>query len=118
MTSQKLECKPSERPKYIYDPISASSQIRLIRYSEEQPPELGADFSIHAYSLDDASCPSYIAFSYVWGSEKHSEISISGLSLLVTDNLYEALKAFCPGNDPIPKGLEGFNQSYLWIDAI
>jgi hypothetical protein len=118
MTFQQLECKPSERPKYIYDPISASSQIRLIRYSDEQHPELGVDFSIHAYSLDDASCPSYIAFSYVWGSEKHSEISISGRSLLVTNNLYEALKAFCPGNDPIPRGLTGFNQSYLWIDAI
>ncbi|KAK2754453.1 heterokaryon incompatibility protein [Colletotrichum kahawae] len=94
---------------FPYSPLE-DTDIRVLRVKP------GADEKVICYlhhaTLDDSLY--YDALSYVWGdASTRREITVNGLSFLVTENLYTALKRL---RSIPPEGDCAF--AFFWIDAI
>lgn len=109
----------------LYQPIN-SYQTRLLRLDGDNGFP-GSQVSCSLYTADllhpnvegflvrsvtsaTESLIEYDALSYAWGSGgKVCKIGCNGLQVLVTENLFEALRALrCPNK----------NHRYLWVDAL
>ncbi|CAI9634545.1 unnamed protein product [Alternaria burnsii] len=115
------EHKIDSEPEYLYDPIFATSQIRLIEFSEIQPSSSSVNLSIRTFSLRDSEYPSYVTLSYVWGSGELSKvINISGSLLRITQNLFDVLMALSSIGKPWCASViaEQHRYRYYWVDAI
>ncbi|CAN9311553.1 unnamed protein product [Alternaria sp. RS040] len=116
-----IEHEFDSETEYLYDPIFATSQIRLIEFSEIQPSSSSVNLSIRTFSLGGSEYPSYATLSYVWGSGELSKvINISGSSIRITQNLFDVLMALSPTVRPWYAGAtaDQHRYQYYWIDAI
>lgn len=95
---------------YAYLPLQkASQEIRIMRL--EPSEEFESDIHCHLVVTDikQASHEQYLALSYVWGDEASPRtIYVDNAPLLVTRNLYTALKYLRAGDQPWK----------FWIDAV
>ncbi|CAN9249305.1 unnamed protein product [Alternaria alternata] len=116
-----IEHEFDSETEYLYDPIFATSQIRLIEFSETHPSSSGVNLSIRTFSLRGSEYPNYATLSYVWGSGELSKaINISGSSLRITKNLFDVLLALSSSSRPWCAStiVEQHRYRYYWIDAI
>jgi hypothetical protein len=91
---------------YQYSPFKSEREIRLLQL---EPGTDSDEIQCSIIVVDLDSKPVYNALSYVWGAtEKLRHVRISGEKLLVTENLFNALKRF--RNEDVLK--------IMWIDAI
>ncbi|KAF2670887.1 HET-domain-containing protein [Microthyrium microscopicum] len=106
------------RPRYIYSPISASSEIRLVQYAANAfKPDGAIDLSMITVQVSDLSSTQYFPLSYVWGPREFNlEITIDGCGLPVTDNLYSCLVNLHEFNFGKDENIIG--EPYFWIDAL
>ncbi|KAE9373140.1 HET-domain-containing protein [Stipitochalara longipes BDJ] len=97
-----------EAASQLYSPLKSDEQeIRLITI--EGADDSSADIHCQIETVNLSSSPLYDALSYVWGDAKiRVSITLNGLSVQVTTNLYQALKRLRarPGT------------SRIWIDAL
>ena len=101
--------------KVLYTPLSSEkSQIRLLKFgsipSKRSSPENDPIcLKMKTISLNDTTHPQFNTLSYVWGKPIFQKrISINGIEVAVTDNLYLALRHLN----------ESRNDSYWWVDAL
>lgn len=79
---------------YTYQTLQPSRGIRLLRLLPSTDAAATLRGHLFEYSLEDmyTEASSYDALSYAWGDSKTSQaISIDGLKLAITTNLYAAL---------------------------
>lgn len=102
----------------LYTPLNSTDGIRLLRLhgrvnstktsSIQQQNDTTITCELYSLAFDTAKEKGYSALSYAWGSASDlSPISVNGLEVLVTHNLYLALESLREDTDII-----------LWVDAI
>ncbi|KAK0639930.1 heterokaryon incompatibility protein-domain-containing protein [Cercophora newfieldiana] len=94
----------------IYEPLPGVEWFRLLRISRDASGAISGD--LQNFSLDPASCPRFVSFSYAWGeSSAKRTISLCNQEFTILDNVYRLLEVVCAGN--------GFAKDiWLWIDSI
>jgi len=92
------------------------------RSANPLPRVLAGD--LRTVSLSSRPLPAYVALSYPWGTDNPKEdITVSGVALRITRNLFEALQALVleeTATNP-PKhmpDLQQFQNQYLWVDTL
>jgi hypothetical protein len=106
-------------------------QIRLIKLQPTQtdgrsatPLSWALACDVRTVSLSSPTLPAYVALSYPWGTDELTEkINVSGETVGITLNLFEALQALVPvgaATNAPTRGpdLRQFQNQYLWVDAI
>jgi Heterokaryon incompatibility protein (HET) len=98
----------SEAVPPIYSPLrSDQEEIRLATVEAADNPLAGIRCQVETVNL--SSSPSYDALSYVWGdANTRKSITLNGIPVLVTTNLYRALKRL--------RARPGILR--IWIDAL
>jgi hypothetical protein len=94
-----------------YTPLNGRGWIRLLH------PYHADDETIHVslqpHCLSSLGCPSYTAFSYVWGQPRPNQntIFLNGEPFPVLDSVYQILDALCDGSLKMP-------TQWCWIGSI
>jgi len=85
----------------------SSREIRLLTISPSRDPEAKISCSLQKANLDRN--PSYVAFSYVWGSPEYQrDIKLNGTNFSVTKNLHDALM----------RNRDATRTMLFWVDAL
>ena len=99
--------KSSDKP--LYEPLHTIRLLRLLWGKGK------TDFDgiLDSFALNSASCPPYVAVSYVWGNPPScsKSINLNGHKFNVLDSLYPFLR--------LAPNLPGFSaDTWWWIDSI
>ena len=112
----------SKRPAYEYAPLrTESKEIRLLSFSTRHASAKtthrlnfngrASHAQCHLIHAPLQQSPAFTALSYAWGTSKPSqEIELDGFSMLVSQNLLDALLSFSED--------DGASQKLFWIDAV
>jgi hypothetical protein len=107
----------------MYKPLTGC-EARLLRLKQTTRYEkrVAGDFMIVPLYLD--VLPPYTALSYAWGSgERPDTITMSGMAMKVTRNLYSILQTICQTDATGHAGSLGLlignlTDQHMWIDAV
>jgi hypothetical protein len=107
----------------MYKPLTGC-EARLLRLKQTTPYEkrVVGDFMIVPLDLD--VLPPYTALSYAWGSgERPDVITVSGMAVKVTRNLYSILQTICQTDatghaDSLGLLIGNLTDQHMWIDAV
>lgn len=96
---------PTQLPDYKYHELASAEHIRLVHilHGAEDSP-LNIQFTTAAL----AEIPLFETLSYVWGVKRHYRVNCEGTSLIVRQNLYDALQALRSTDE----------VRTFWIDAL
>ncbi|KAK4445820.1 heterokaryon incompatibility protein-domain-containing protein [Podospora aff. communis PSN243] len=99
--------EPARRHKYTYKTFAP---IRLLSIRRNEHGRICGH--LENFYLDDARCPQFLTFSYVWGDERSTrDIQIDGTPFPVLKTLYPLLEAICD--------YDCFKDDrWVWIDSI
>ncbi|XP_014551279.1 hypothetical protein COCVIDRAFT_113339 [Bipolaris victoriae FI3] len=100
-------------PTFLYDDISTSKTIRLLRIDLSDKDTLNGQLC--TIKLEDA--PPYLALSYCWGSPKKDDsLWCNGSRIQITTSLSQALRRLADLQDGIPD--YNHTEPWFWIDQI
>lgn len=97
---------PRKSRKYVYDPLTSNSSIRIL---ELQPGKKSEAIKCQLSVVEREQAPPYEAISYAWGNPANTKlIKCGGGTLKITTSLWNALRQF----------REAVHARFLWADAV
>src|SRR2546421_4175446 len=107
----------------MYKPLTGC-EARLLRLKQTTRYEKRVAGNFMIVPLDLDVLPPYTALSYAWGSDERPDtITVSGMAMKVTTNLYSILQTICQTDatghaDSLGLLIGNLTDQHMWIDAV